>query len=64
MYFRAVWLEMIENGQLTQTGRGECPAGDIRTRRVEENAYEAGNQQLTQNGNQEGPVLDIRLAVA
>ena len=27
VYCRVVWLEMIENEQLTQTGRGECRLG-------------------------------------
>ena len=39
-------------------------AADIRTRRLKENADEAGNQQLTLKRTVEGPILDKRLAVA
>ena len=39
-------------------------AGDIRTRRLKDNANEAGNQQLTLKRTVEGPILDLRLAVA
>ena len=43
---------------------GKIPAGDIRNRRLEVNADEAGDQQLTPYKKLEGPTLDKQLAVA
>jgi hypothetical protein len=39
-------------------------AGNIRTKRLKDNANEAGNQQLTPKMDMEGPMLDKRRAVA
>jgi hypothetical protein len=39
-------------------------AGDIRTRRLQANANEAGDQQLTPQRNVKGAILGKRLAVA